>query len=325
LWKQQANDGGWPSHTYGLLRSGQSLTPFVLEALLQIPNQPVDKIDRAIEFIRKNTNPDGALGMMDPTLPDYPNYATALAVSAICRAKRPGWQQQIAPMIAYLRRMQFTESTGWKQSDPPYGAWGMGGIDHPPPNPGHVDLSMSRYVIEALRAAGVQAEDPAFTRARIFIERCQNYDPKHPDDADGGFFFSTTEVETNKAGQIGEHFRSYGTTTADGILALLAIGRPLKDERVRAAERWLTSHHRDMAVPGFIGEAHHRWPKGLAFYYAAASTQAFRALKTPLNPAVADELQRIQRADGSWSNPENLVKEDDPLIATAFAVRALAK
>jgi len=169
LWKQQANDGGWPSHTYGLLRSGQSLTPFVLEALLQIPNQPVDKIDRAIEFIRKNTNPDGALGMMDPTLPDYPNYATALAVSAICRAKRPGWQQQIAPMIAYLRRMQFTESTGWKQSDPPYGAWGMGGIDHPPPNPGHVDLSMSRYVIEALRAAGVQAEDPAFTRARIVL------------------------------------------------------------------------------------------------------------------------------------------------------------
>ena len=27
--------------------------------------------------------------------------------------------------------------------------------------------------------------------------------------------------------------------------------------------------------------------------------------------------------DGSWSNPENLVKEDDPLIATPFALRAL--
>lgn len=325
LWKQQANDGGWPSHTYGLLRSGQSLTPFVLEALLQISDQPTDRIDRAIEFIRKNTNGDGALGMMDPALPDYPNYATALAVSSLCRAKRPGWQQQIAPMIAYLRRMQFTESTGWKQSDPPYGAWGMGGIDHPPPNPGHVDLSMSRYVIEALRAAGVTPEDPAFLRTRIFIERCQNYDPKHPDDADGGFFFSTTEVETNKAGQIGEHFRSYGTTTADGILALLAIGRPLEDDRVRAAQRWLTSHHRDMAVPGFIGEPHQRWPKGLAFYYAAASTQAFRALKAPVTPTVADELARIQRPDGSWANPENLVKEDDPLIATGFAIRALAK
>jgi hypothetical protein len=32
---------------------------------------------------------------------------------------------------------------------------------------------------------------------------------------------------------------------------------------------------------------------------------------------------RHQRADGSWANAENLVKEDDPLIASAFAVRAL--
>jgi hypothetical protein len=40
------------------------------------------------------------------------------------------------------------------------------------------------------------------------------------------FFFSTTEFDTNKAGHDGTHFRSYGTATADGFLALLAIGRP---------------------------------------------------------------------------------------------------
>jgi hypothetical protein len=34
-------------------------------------------------------------------------------------------------------------------------------------------------------------------------------------------------------------------------------------------------------------------------------------------------LTQTQRADGSWANQENLVKEDDPLIATAFAIRAL--
>jgi hypothetical protein len=38
---------------------------------------------------------------------------------------------------------------------------------------------------------------------------------------------------------------------------------------------------------------------------------------------VVDTLRRTQRADGSWANTENLVKEDDPLIASAFAVRAL--
>jgi hypothetical protein len=38
---------------------------------------------------------------------------------------------------------------------------------------------------------------------------------------------------------------------------------------------------------------------------------------------VAEGLKHIQRIDGSWANPENLVNEDDPLIATPFAIRAL--
>jgi hypothetical protein len=78
-------------------------------------------------------------------------------------------------------------------------------------------------------------------------------------------FFSTTESDTNKAGQEGECFRSYGSTTADGILALLATGSAPEDARVIAAQKWLTSHHRDMEVPGLIGAAYQRWPRGLAF------------------------------------------------------------
>jgi hypothetical protein len=328
LWSQQADDGGWHSHTYGLLRSGQSLTPFVLDALLQIPEQtyllPQNKVDRALAFIRDHTQPDGVLGMADPGIPDYPNYSTALAVSALCRARRPGWQAQIQPMVTYLRGQQFTEQNGWHGADPVYGAWGMGGGRRTPPDTGHVDLSMTRYVLEALRGAGVPASDRTFEQARQFVERCQNFDPNQPDAADGGFFFSTTEFDTNKAGHDGQRFRSYGTTTADGILALLTIGRPPDDPRISAARRWLAAHHHDINVPGFVGEAYHRWPGGLAFYYSASSTQAFQALRMDAGTAVADGLRRTQRSDGSWANPENLVKEDDPLIATGFAVRALA-
>ena len=328
LWSQQADDGGWHSHTYGLLRSGQSLTPFVLDALLQIPEHsyplPQAKVNRALAFIRDHTQPDGVLGMADPGIPDYPNYSTALAVSAVCGARPPGWETQVQPMLAYLRGQQFTEQNGWHTADPVYGAWGMGGGRRTPPDTGHVDLSMTRYVIEALRAAGVPASDRVFEQARVFVEKCQNFDPKHPDAADGGFFFSTTEFDTNKAGHDGKHFRSYGTTTADGILALLAIGRPPDDPRIIAARRWLAAHHQGMDVPGFIGEAYHRWPQGLRFYYSAASTQVFRALRMEAGSGVADGLRRTQRPDGSWANAENLVKEDDPLIATGFAVRALA-
>jgi squalene-hopene/tetraprenyl-beta-curcumene cyclase len=332
LWGQQAADGAWHSSTYGLLRSGQSLTPFVLEALLRVPDAvypaPAVQVNRAVAYIRNHTAATGALGLSDPEIPDYPNYSTALAVSALCRSPgqthRQGCPAQIQPMIAYLRGQQFTEQNGWHPSHLAYGAWGMGGEKRTPPHTGHVDLSMTRYVLQALRAAGVPASDPAFACARVFVERCQNFDPRHPDDGDGGFFFSTTEFDTNKAGLDGDHFRSYGTTTADGILALLATGAPPAEPRVVAANRWLNAHHRGMDVPGFSGEAYRRWPPGLAYYYSAASTEAFRALHIDPGSAVADELARAQRRDGSWANPENLVKEDDPFIATAFAVRALA-
>ena len=122
------------------------------------------------------------------------------------------------------------------------------------------------------------------------------FQPQRPENSDGGFFFSTTEFDTNKAGHDGKHFRSYGTTTADGILALVATGRPPSDVRVTAAQRWLTTHHRDMAVPGFIGDAYQRWPRGLAFYYASASAQAFRALQIQTNSSVNDTLKRMQKA-----------------------------
>src|SRR5713226_1001968 len=112
LWSQQAGDGGWHSHTYGLLRSGQALTPFVLEALLQVPEgaypMPRGGVDRAIAFIRKNTRSDGALGVADEIVPGYPNYATALAVSALNR-RLAGWETQLGSMAAYLRSQQFTE------------------------------------------------------------------------------------------------------------------------------------------------------------------------------------------------------------------------
>jgi squalene-hopene/tetraprenyl-beta-curcumene cyclase len=327
LWSRQEADGGWHSHTYGLLRSGQSLTPFVLDALMEVPEevypQPRANVDRAIKFILANTQPDGALGTADRDIPDYPNYATALAVSALGRAHHAGWQAQVAPMVAWLHMQQFTEQNGWRPPDPAYGAWGMGGLRRTPPGTGHVDLSMTLYVLQALRAADAADSDPAFVSARVFVERCQNFDPQHPSDSDGGFFFSTTEADTNKAGQDGNHFRSYGTTTADGILALLATGHAFNDARVIAAQRWLTSHHRDMDVPGFAGEAYRRWPRGLAFYYSASSARAFRLLQVNVGDGVIQGLRRSQRSDGSWANPENLVKEDDPLIATPFGLRAL--
>ena len=37
LWSRQGEDGGWHNQTYGLLRSGQAHTPFILYTLLKVP------------------------------------------------------------------------------------------------------------------------------------------------------------------------------------------------------------------------------------------------------------------------------------------------
>ena len=164
---------------------------------------------------------------------------------------------------------------------------------------------MTRYVLEGLAAGGVRPDDPAMQRALVYLEHCQN--------PDGGFFFSTVNIDTNKAGEENGRFRNYGTTTADGLLALRAAGVPADDPRVRRAGIWLKDHHQPDRAPGFDVAPYQAWGQGLRFYYAAAVT---RAMHLPV-------LLPPQRSDGSWGNSNNLVKEDDPLIATGFAVRVV--
>jgi hypothetical protein len=124
--------------------------------------------------------------------------------------------------------------------------------------------------------------------------------------------------ELNKAGRSAEGFVSYGTTTADGVLALRASGVADSDDRITRAIAWLDRNHRPDRVPGFDeGESPQAaWGSGLRFYYAAAIARVRPRLRVRL-PEQAD--------DGSVRNANGRVKEDDPLIATALAVSARAE
>ena len=299
----------------------------MLGALLRVPESavpaPAGAVDRALAFIRRHTSVDGAVGVTGGDA-DYPNYATALAVDALVAARRGlpavaavtheakvgSWTADIAPMIAQLRAQQFSEANGWTPEHPAYGGWGMGGVIRRPPDAGHVDLSMTRFVLEALRASGVDGSDPAMTRARVFLERSQNHD--------GGFFFSPVTPALNKAGQSGEGFVSYGTATADGVLALRASGVPDSDDRIARGIAWLDKNHQPDRVPGFDeGEGPQAsWGAGLRFYYAAAIARVRPQHRVRL-PEQAD--------DGSFRNANGRVKEDDPLIATTFAIQVITR
>ncbi|HKE00830.1 MAG TPA: prenyltransferase/squalene oxidase repeat-containing protein, partial [Planctomycetota bacterium] len=311
----QGADGGWHSSTYGLLSSGQSLTPLVLGALLDLPRGDAK---RAFDFVVSQLDAGGVLGHADPMLDDYPTYATALALEA---AARRGDDALVARLAKGLRAMQLGEAHGWTPAESAYGAWGMGRAVKPP-HSGHVDLSMTRHALEALAAAGAKRGDPAFERALRFVESCRA--------KDGGFYFSSVVVDANKAGKDREGYRSYGTATADGILSLLAMGFDPSDARVQSAANWLVAHHRTDVAPGFPPGEPERWADAMVHYYLAASAEVFRRLDVREAPAGHDwraELERAlasrQRPDGSWRADSVLGKEDDPLIATALALRAL--
>lgn len=171
------------------------------------------------------------------------------------------------------------------------------------------------------------------------------------DGYDGGFFFSPAVPDSNKAGALGParapegaddgagdgglpRYRSYGSMTADGIRALLQLGLPFDHARVQAAAAWLERRYTPARNPGdFPPEAEIR-RESAYFYYTWSSAHALRALgKRELATengalrwpeALAAELLQRQRADGSWANAYSEMREDDPMVATSFAVAALA-
>ncbi len=180
LWTKQAADGGWHSEQYGLLRSGQAYTPFVLYALLQVPEdicpRPAGGVDRALQFIRDHTSRAGVVGLDDPEVPEYPNYSTAYALMCLTRAGNPNDVTLIHRMRDYLAGEQFREETGFSPESPVYGGWGFGGY-RPAGSSGHMDIAHTRRVLQALRAADLDAPE-VFERAESFLRYVQ----RHPSD-----------------------------------------------------------------------------------------------------------------------------------------------
>ena len=324
LWSKQSDDGGWHSETHGLLRSGQALTPFVLHALVeatpQLNEQQRDQVERALDFIRSSVNSDGVVGLGDPDVAEYPNYASAFAVRCLVAAGRQQDRDLIELICRYLQSQQFSDDRGFGRDHPVHGAWGFGGPLPRGGSPGHVDISYTRHVLEALRDADAIDEEIA-GRSQLFLNRMQR---------EGGFYFSPVVGAANKGNTAeddeGIIYLPYATATSEGLLALLASGVQSDDRRILGALAWLESHP-DLDHPGGIPRDHpEQWGKVLFYYHLAirgevaiASSNSDHLLE-PLAILLADR----QRVDGSFVNPHGtLMKEDDPILATTLAITAL--
>ena len=361
LWSQQADDGGWHSATHGILSGGEAWTPFTAYYLFQVPGsvlpRPEGRMEAAQSFIRAHVNADGVIGLSDPAVMEYPNYATSYALRVMSRWGEASDSSLVRAMVRYLQRQQFVEYRGIDSDHLAYGAWGFGETGIPPGQIGHIDLSHTRRVLEALRsiarvgAAGPQNATAARGEISEGLARAQYYLrilQKHPDETrpaprakendpapsfDGGFYASTTALGTNKGGLVQHpdpsapaYFRTYATTTCDGVLALLAAGVPATDHRVVSARDWLLRHDSLETVPGILPGRPGDWDQVLFFYHLLVRAEAYAALgvEGEWRGEIARILARHQRPDGSFSNPMGAPnKEDDPILATTMAVGAL--
>lgn len=323
LLKHQDADGGWRSRTYGQMSSGVGNTALVLDALTKLPpslrRDGGPAIDRGIEFLLRDISLDGYVSAPNDAA-DYPLYATALSCSTLDRFPSERGREQQRRLRAYL----FAAQRGGNEGEPLRGGWPQvgGPLDdaHAETN---VNISVTRFALEAVREELKDSPD-ARHHALAFLGRCQN--------DDGGFrFLPLKDDPLNKAGVDGGGVpRSYGTATADGILALLACGIAHDEPRVQHAIRWLDSHPSLNSVPGLDSETatvSHAADALLFYYYAALADVVAKFPDSAVagqGKEIKSRLVTLQHADGSWGNPNSLMREDDPLIATAFAIVALA-
>jgi hypothetical protein len=339
LWSRQAVDGGWHSAEHGIVRGGQAWTPFVLHALLSVPAgiapAPAGRVDRALAFLRARVDSAGALGTANPPVLEYPNYSTAYALRIFATYGAPSDSALVRRMAAYLAGQQFTEARGFTPDRPEYGAWGFGETSLARGQSGHVDLSHTRRVLGALRAAGA-LDPPAAAAATQFLRILQ----KHPDDArpqppsgasfdyDGGFYASSVTLGVNKGGILPDGtFRPYATATADGLIGLIEAGHAVGSEPVQAALRWLRENPAWDFPAGLPQEDPAQWQRVMRLYHVAARAEAYAIVgETGWEADAAGVLATMQGEDGSFSNPDGGAnKEDDPVLGTALAIEALVR
>ena len=351
LWSKQSPDGSWRSETYGLLKSGQSLTPFVLFVLSEVRNDmappPEGAVEKSMNFLRRMGNKNTIHGRADPDVLDYPNYATAYALRCFLRYGQEDDKIRIDDLARYLVLQQFAEAAGFSPDSPAYGGWGFG-INQRPTLSSFVDLSHTRRVLAALAEANkIDAEIKS--RALCFLSLLQK-SPKEirspliptkspitsgfiPPPYDGGFFSSPNVSYANK-GRIAKdsltgrpYYRSYATATCDGVLALLALGVPKTDNRVLDAIRWLERHSGWDLPPGIPAEHSEPWAESMIYYHCAARAQVFNELSIAKDwrRNLCTFLAERQNEDGSFLNPQGrLMKEDDPILCSTLALIALS-
>ena len=330
LTARQSADGAWRSERYAAFREGDALTPVVLWAWQTSPSfASGENLARGLRWLERLTDTQAASAEPWRGL-TYPLFTASYAAQVLARA---GDERRARCWAGIIERLRIRPELGWPEGDSACGAWS----DSPTP-PRYVspvpdmlapNISATVLALQGLAAAG--SRDLA--AARPFVEQCQNFaaDPASLDD--GGFFFAPGDPIRNKAGIAGhdargQRYRSYGSATCDGLLALKACGVPDDHPRCRSAHAWVRAHSDGLLHAGDWARGREAARTALVFYFAQGLAAVLAETPTAdwkhtSRRRLHEALSAAQASDGSWQGTAPDSCEDEPLLATAFALRAL--
>ncbi|MEK7952322.1 prenyltransferase/squalene oxidase repeat-containing protein [Luteolibacter soli] len=320
LGKEQKENGCWSTAEF------PGMTALALQGFLLAPEAAKDHpetVKKGLGFLRASAKPDG--GIYDKGMA---NYNTSIALSTLLHADDDADLARIEAARKFLVGAQKHEPDKDKKAND-------GGFGYEPEGRrSRPDLDNTVFAVESLALyrdkhkgeEPIGKEDLDWQAAIDFVSRCQNLTETNSatwasdEPAEKGGFTYTPDG----SGENGSH--SYGTMTYSGLLSLIHAKVGADDKRVKAAIDWLSRRYSVEENPG-------QGKQGLYYYYFVMAKTLTTAKIDKLKAGekevdwrteLAAKLISLQRADGSWANENGRWMEQDPVLATSYAVIALS-
>jgi squalene-hopene/tetraprenyl-beta-curcumene cyclase len=331
LKKTQNENGSW-----GTEPQNRGTTGIVVTGLLRTGAKPDDApCAKGVAFIETLVNKKSGHIAGDDAKATLINYTTTINIMALNAAnKGDKYKAVIGSAAKYLKEYQWDDARGKDKDSDYYGGAGYAGDKSRP------DLSNTAFFLEALKEAGIKQDDPAFTKALVFVSKCQNFESEHnkapwaKKNNDGSFIYTGANGGENRRTDgdgVKNDMGGYGSMTYAGVKSMIYCGLSKDDPRMKKALEWIGKNYTLDSNPG-MPEANSQ--RGLYYYYHtfaktmdALGVDEFVDAKGAKHDWRADlqaAILKRQQEDGSWVNKTDRWMEGDANLVTGYAMMALS-
>jgi squalene-hopene/tetraprenyl-beta-curcumene cyclase len=338
---QQREDGSWSLAQYPAL-TALPVMSYCMDPRRDASTALPAPARKGLAYVLRCVQPDGGIYVPSDQAPSLPHYNTALGMTALLLSGDPSYQ----PLIEKARRVLIAgQHLG---SDVFHGGFGYEASSG---KRNYADLSSTYMVLEALKmsenaTSRDETETPLkqtlnWEAALRFLTRAQNLPgfndqswAQTPRKEDlGGFVYHPNEskagADTSDDGS--RRFHSYGSMSYAGLLSFLYAEVDREDPRLQAAIDWIRRHYTVEENPGMgpqgLYYSYHTMAKALALW--GENQMVLTDGKTAWwRGDLARQLISLQRIDpktglGYWVNDNGRWWENDPVLATCYALMAL--